>query len=330
MSKEKEIRDDQIRVIGLNKSYNKKRQHFKWLTIIVIVLTLIGMLVVIFLSKYSSNYKESLAQIELKQAYYEPTSSIQSHERLKFNDMDLTQDVKNSHVEIIDTTINDVPIKVYIPQNVDYLLHVGPIDKKDSAIVYVAQAADIRADNGGIVGAFVLKGEPLARGLSKKGYCAIIDKEVNVGVAENSPLFERATERDGYFFRQFAFVDNGVLIENKIRGKYVRRAICDYFGKVIIIESLTKESYHDFAQVLVDFGVNNAVSLVGGTAYGWAIDENGVKYFVRQVETGIDYPEAVDVYPCRYTYEATENVIKELEDEPEEDSEEKEDDKIEE
>ena len=35
-------------------------------------------------------------------------------------------------------------------------------------------------------------------------------------------------------------------------------------------------------------------------------DEN--KY-IRQVETGIEYAEAIDVMPCRYTYEETENGI---------------------
>ena len=43
----------------------------------------------------------------------------------------------------------------------------------------------------------------------------------------------------------------------------------------------------------------------------WAEDEEGKKYLILQKETGIKYGEAVDVYPCRYTYEATE--------EPEED-----------
>ncbi len=39
------------------------------------------------------------------------------------------------------------------------------MDKEDKSVVYVAQAADVRADNGEIVGAFVLKGEPRAWGL---------------------------------------------------------------------------------------------------------------------------------------------------------------------
>ena len=35
--------------------------------------------------------------------------------------------------------------------------------------------------------------------------------------------------------------------------------------------------------------------------------------FIRQVETGIEYASAVDVIPCRYTYEETDREIPEKE-----------------
>ena len=31
--------------------------------------------------------------------------------------------------------------------------------------------------------------------------------------------------------------------------------------------------------------------------------------YIRQVETGVEYTEAVDVIPCRYTYEETEREV---------------------
>ena len=48
------------------------------------------------------------------------------------------------------------------------------------------------------------------------------------------------------------------------------------------------------------------------------IDEEGNKhiveiegdfYYIKQVETGIEYPEAIDVIPCRYTYVVTDKKI---------------------
>lgn len=56
------------------------------------------------------------------------------------------------------------------------------------------------------------------------------------------------------------------------------------------------------------------------------IDENEVKHgnlirhysddnkTILQVETGIEYDEAIDVYPCRYTYKETKNPLEVIED----------------
>jgi hypothetical protein len=152
------------------------------------------------------------------------------------------------------------------------------MNRADTCVIYAAQAADIRADNGDIIGAFVLDGKPLAWGLSKKGYCASINGKVTIGVAENSPLFEQATEESGYFFRQYPLVKDGKIVENEPKGKSIRRAICDRIGEIFMVETGTKESFHDFAQALVDLGVDQAIYLVGSSAYGWAIDETGATH----------------------------------------------------
>ena len=41
----------------------------------------------------------------------------------------------------------------------------------------------------------------------------------------------------------------------------------------------------------------------------YAEDENGKPYYILQVETGIEYSEAVDVIPCKYTYKATDRPV---------------------
>lgn len=41
----------------------------------------------------------------------------------------------------------------------------------------------------------------------------------------------------------------------------------------------------------------------------YAEDEQGNKYHIKQVETGIEYDEAVDILPCRYTYVVTEKAV---------------------
>lgn len=37
--------------------------------------------------------------------------------------------------------------------------------------------------------------------------------------------------------------------------------------------------------------------------------DNG--FYIKQIETGIEYAEAIDVIPCRYTYEETDRTIEE-------------------
>ncbi len=155
---------------------------------------------------------------------------------------------------------------------------MGVPDRNDRRIILAAQAADIRKDNREILGAFVLKGEPLAWGLSKKGFCAIIEGKVTVGVSENSPLFEEATEKEGYFFRQYPLVDNGVLVENEPKNKTMRKALCARAEQIFVAVSESDESFHDFAQALIDLGVENAIYLVGShSAFGWYIDAEGQK-----------------------------------------------------
>ena len=184
--------------------------------------------------------------------------------------------ISEAVVVIADTMVNDVPLHILVPLNRTPHLEVGRniANHPENAMMFF-EAADVRADNGKIVGAFVLKGEQISRGMSKRGYCAIINGKVTVGVAENSPLFEQATEQDGDFFRQYPLVNHGHLVENELKTKSIRRALCDIDNHIAVIETQSRESLHDFAQALVDIGVSNAIYLVGGDAMGWTTDENG-------------------------------------------------------
>ena len=205
---------------------------------------------------------------------------------------DYTDTTGFAYTEVIETTVNDIPLSLYIPHNATPELCLRTPDYNNKDIILATQAADIRGDNYKIVGSFVLKGEPLAWGLSKKGYCGIIDGRLIVGVADNSPLFEQATETGGYFFRQFPLVDNGELCENELKNKSIRKALCEHAGEVFVVKSETPESFHDFAQALVDMGVNNAIYLVGSTSYGFWYDKKGA------------FSEFSDLRVSKYKYES--------------------------
>lgn len=271
MSEYKEIRDDQIRVIrGENPKKTLSRKQ--WMIILFVLIVLLVGLIIWAVANHKQNKIQQLQEPE--PALFEP---VEEPEPMPLQWLGNTPDSATiGYTEIKDTVINDIPIRIYIPHNAELSLHIGRMNQNDTTVIYVAQAADVRADNGGIVGAFVLKGEPKAWGLSKKGYCASINGQVTIGVADNSPLFEQATEEGGYFFRQYPLVSNGEIVENELKGKSIRRGICERQGEIFMVETGTTESFHDFSQALVDLHVNQAVYLVGSSAYGWAVDKAGI------------------------------------------------------
>lgn len=274
------IRDDEFRVIGRAK--DSRRCHCakwqNWTLLLAVVLILAG-IVVFALSKRAG---EGLPD-DMAPGLHDGASEWTDHGG---EATPLGREDEQSYTERLDTVVNDVVLALYIPHHATAELTVGLPDMNDGSIILAAQAADIRGDNQKILGSFVLKGDLLAKGKSKKGYCAIIDGRLTVGVSETTPLLEEAIEKDGYFFRQYPLVDNGVLVENEPKGKAVRKALCSRAGQIFVVVSETNESFHDFAQALVDLGVDNAIYLVGSRwSFGWWVNANGTQTCFTSPET---------------------------------------------
>lgn len=177
-----------------------------------------------------------------------------------------TTSIEPEYADMQTDTINDIQLRIFTPHGGRPELVIGNLQADTTRIILAAQAADVRGDNGEISGAFILKGELISKGLPKLGFCSIINNEITIGRQSETPLFERAIEENGYFFRQYSLVSNGEMIDIKPKGKAIRRALCYLRGSICIIESTERESYHDFAQALADYGVEECVSLVGGEA----------------------------------------------------------------
>lgn len=265
MGRYKDIRDDEIRIISASPE-KKGLRLWGWVCLITAVVAIIISVLFLLRKDAPSIEDESTAVI------FEPSNEVIPDSDSNVEWLGNYADTTKAYTEHLRDTINDIPLDIYIPHNAVPELVLGVPDLHDKSIVLTTQAADIRADNGKIVGAFVLKGKPLSWGLSKKGYCGIIDGKVTVGVADNSPLFEEATEKGGYFFRQYPLVDNGVLVENEPKGKSIRKALCDRNGEIMVVMSKTPESFHDFAQALIDMKVDNAIYLVGSVSFGYFRD----------------------------------------------------------
>lgn len=185
--------------------------------------------------------------------------------------------VYRSEVLVNTKEVNGFSLRYYTLPEEDMILHVGPVDVNNRSISLAVRAADISAGEGEIVGTFVDNGELLSQGGSRKGYCAIIRGKVHIGAAESTSYMEEALNNYGYFFRQYPLVVEGMAIDNKLQGKSLRRALCEKEGQVLVVEC-ANISLKDFANTLVEFGVKNAINLVGGDAYCFFRNANHTRY----------------------------------------------------
>jgi len=263
--KEKNISDDEIQILGQEwvnaksaPSHGKNGRWFWWLIILALVVIAVFILKHIFETKEvtDDNPQHSTEQSVLLET--QPDSVA-----------------KPGFIEILEKTINDVPLIIYVPHNAVPELTLELPDKADSTVIFVAQAADVGENNYNIVGEFVLAGQQIAKGVRKEGFCAIINQEITIGVATETPLLQKAIDAKGYFFRQYPLVKGGMPIDNKPKGKAIRKALAIREGQVMMIASHDRESFHDFAQALADLGVSEAIYMVGSISYGWYVDEQG-------------------------------------------------------
>ncbi|MBR4804789.1 MAG: hypothetical protein IK032_09155 [Bacteroidales bacterium] len=251
--------DDDLIIIGGGSDYKKPIPIWIWIVAGVIIIAVVIFLVAIITSH--NNATETSVST--------PENAAND---VWYNNVDVS---RPSSIVVADTIVDSLHLKIITPYNVVPELRLGRVDTSESDILLAALAADVRRDNGKIVGAFVLAGEPLSWGLSKRGYCAISEEGITIGVAENSPLFEQATENGGSFFRQYPSVNNGKVVENNPKNASFRRALCVLNGKIHIVVCTDRVLMNDFSKTLVKMGVVDAIFLVGGTEDGWYRNEDG-------------------------------------------------------
>lgn len=280
-----DIKDDEIRIISSgnnddgNNPHNGPSRRRKWIVTVAIMAILACVLTVVYLI-FSQNSKEDSLEIITNETapYQENAEDVVPYTII-------SEPLAVGFVSVSDTILNRIPLTIFKPINLTPTLQIGTDVLNDSTVRFVVQAADVRGDNGGIVGAYVNKGELISKGQAKSGYCAIIGGKINIGVADTTPFLEQALETDGYFFRQYPLVVANQVVENKPLGKSFRKALAELNGETVVIMSRKEMTFHDFSQSLVDLGVANAIYLVGSNGYGFAIDSKGRKVeFGRQLK----------------------------------------------
>ncbi len=266
-----DIDDNEIRVIapsGAKAARQPAKKRLRWPLVVIPVAIVLAALTVLFFSNESPGEPE----ITDNAAVAPPVQEGPVEE----------PEAARATVTARDTTVDGVPLIILTPHNATASLAVGIDAFADSSAVLIAQAADVRADNGAITGAFVDRGRLLSKGERKAGFCAITGGKVNIGVAAATPCLEEALENEGYFFRQYPLVAGGQVVENKPRGRALRKALAELGGRPVVIASKTRLSFHDFSQALADLGVTEAIYLVGGEGMALARTGAGTLRFGKE------------------------------------------------
>lgn len=297
MSKQRhDISDDEIRIISPSGTPQKTETEHRndkriWLRRILFSLPILAVITLIIINFTKSN-EEDLKVEELSQNERivvmedNAISSSATEEGGIVTSPDSPQSNEKAFVTVRDTTVCGTGLRILTPENATPSLMIGQEALSDSLAVLAVQAADVRADNGKIAGTYVLKGELLSKGQAKSGFCAIINGELTIGIADATPMLENAIESEGYFFRQYPLVVGGQIVENKPKGKSLRKALAEIDGNISVILSKEKLTFHDFSQALVDAGVRNAIYLPGSTAAGVYTDREGKRYkFGRETDS---------------------------------------------
>jgi len=274
-----DINDDEIRIISSENKANESRltAQSRSRKLIFILSASIGALLLIGLLCFALRHDESDKNADELVLVTNNDTAAKNDTQSITTDTIASVPMAKGYVAISDTIVNRVPLSIFKPINATPSLYIGTDVLNDSTVVFVVQAADVRADNGGIVGAYVKEGELISKGQAKSGFCAIIGGKLIIGVADSTPFLEQALETDGYFFRQYPLVVANQVVENKPKGESLRKALAELNGQTVVIMSKEKMTFHDFSQSLVDLGVTNAIYLVGSTGYGFAIGHEGEK-----------------------------------------------------
>ncbi len=271
-----DILDDNIEILG--KDWKKIHKRNKIILIVCAVLVILtGLYFTIFVLLNNKNNDNNNIEEEITVVGTEEnTISNITNANAQTLAMVSVSDTTIIIIQKIDSQKVSIPIRIYTPYNAKPELIVGSdlIDSNDNSLILVVQAADIRSDNQNILGDFVLKGESLSNGHSHLGFCAIIDDKIHIGKGSQTAYLDSAITKQGYFFRQYPLVVNGIQIENKPQHTNIRRALCQWNEKLVVIESAEKITLNNFSQALVNMGVANAINIIGGSeAQGWAITD---------------------------------------------------------
>ena len=248
-----QINDDEIRVIGPKPKPDNSGKKRTILLVGILFLIAAIVVVLVLLLMQNKNTPENNASE---------------------NDIGSTSDVGTLSDEpfcvryIFGETSKDTLFRVFEPGGAAVeLLMNDDYDTNDQSILFATQAANIRAEDRGIIGDFVYKGKVKAEGYvdsTTLGFCAIYGGKVVLGKSYSTNYLDSAKNGKGYFYRHYTYVTNEGPESFSNNAKSYRRAICIMDNKkAAVVESYGRMTMSDFADALYDHNFSLAVGLMG-------------------------------------------------------------------
>ena len=252
------MKDTDIEVLG---SKPKPDNSGKKRTVLLVgILLLIAAIVVVLIMLLMQNQNPSENNPE--------TLNVRESEIGSTGDKDTVSDEPFKVSYIFGNTSKDTLLRVFNPGSAAVeLLMYDDYDTNDRTIIFATQAANIRAEDRGIIGDFVYKGKVKAEGYVDSttiGFCAIYGGKVVLGKSYPTRYLDSAIVGKGYFYRHYIYVTNEGPESFSNNAKSYRRAICIMEDKkAAVVESYGRMTMSDFADALCDHNVSLAVGLMG-------------------------------------------------------------------
>ena len=211
------------------------------------------------------------------------TSPSQNIEKLK-------QPLQHETPEVVMTSdsILGVALDFYALHGLQAAIQFEEPDTADTSVYLYSRCADHKADSS-YLGSLVVDGRLLQTDRSRRGYMAMADGRMVIGVSRSESVRDYAAERGGAFFRQFILVSDGVLPSRfHLHGKVERRAIGRMADDTLYyIATRHKETLWDFADALREYDFIDAIYITGGTDYCFYRTADGTRH---DIGSPADYP----------------------------------------
>lgn len=217
----------------------------------------------------SGNRSKTAAELLVKEGYqiYELSSGFNGWLDAGYASADSLIVIDDTHSKL----------KVYYPQydSIDLVCGISSPENNHKAIFSCAAAftgetleefkhSNINGDH--VSGGTLYKGSPYNRGcfVWYEGRWEFTDKE------DAKKSLSKAAENGGMGFRQILLILNGEKEPAVMTRSNIYRALCEFGGKLCIIESVSSIPLPEFIDELANIGVRNAIYLdMGGWNHSW-------------------------------------------------------------